>query len=183
MVTRYGVRLIEYNARFGDPEALNVLSLLRTDFADVCEAIIQGTLDKLPIRFEKLATVCKYVVPEGYPEHPVKGEPIDWSRVSPSERLRIFEAAVDKGADGVYRLSGSRAVAIVGIGADVAEAERITESAARAVKGPVYHREDIGTQELIAKRVAHMRAPVSGDADVIYAHDDATHSGVLKLVS
>src|ERR1043166_4668028 len=46
MATRDGVRLIEYNARFGDPEALNVLSLLRTDFADVCEAIIHGTLDK-----------------------------------------------------------------------------------------------------------------------------------------
>jgi len=70
MVTRNGVRLIEYNARFGDPEALNVLSLLKTDFADVCEAIIHGTLDRLPIRFEHLATVCKYIVPEGYPENP-----------------------------------------------------------------------------------------------------------------
>ncbi len=183
MVTRDGVRLIEYNARFGDPEALNVLSVLRTDFADVCEAIIQETLDKLPIKFEKLATVCKYVVPEGYPERPVKGQTIDWSSVSASERLKIFEAAVDKGDDGVYRLSGSRAVAFVGIGADVAEAERIAEKAAIAVRGPVYHREDIGTRELIAKRVAHMRAPFSGEADAKHAHHDGPHSGVLKLVS
>lgn len=183
MVTRDGVRLIEYNARFGDPEALNVLSLLRTDFVDVCEAIIRGTLDKLEIRFEKLATVCKYVVPDGYPEHPVKGEPIDWSSVSQSERLRIFEAAVDEGQDGVHRLSGSRAIAFVGIGANVAEAERIAESAARSVKGPVYHREDIGTRKLIAKRVAHMRALLSGHADVKYKHDDAPHNGVLNLVS
>ena len=182
MVTRDGVRLIEYNARFGDPEALNVLSLLKTDFGDVSEAIIQGTLDKLEVKFENLATVCKYVVPEGYPEHPVKGDPIDWSGVSQSERLRIFAAAVDKGDDGVYRLSGSRAVAFVGIGADVAEAERIAESAAQAVRGTVYHREDIGTRELIAKRVAHMRALLSGDAEVIPTHDDVPHSGVLKLV-
>ena len=100
MATRDGVRLIEYNARFGDPEALNVLSLLRTDFADVCEAIIQGTLHKMRIRFEKLATVCKYVVPEGYPERPIKGEPIDWPRAAKLEQLRIFEAAVNKNDDG-----------------------------------------------------------------------------------
>jgi len=183
MVTRTGVRLIEYNARFGDPEALNVLSLLKTDFADVCEAIVRGTLDKLPIKFEKLATVCKYVVPDGYPERPVKGEVIDWSSVSASERLKIFEAAVDKDDGGVYRLSGSRAVAFVGIGADVAEAERIAEKAASAVRGPVYHREDIGTRELIAQRVAHLQAPYSGDADVKHANDDAPQGGILKLVS
>jgi phosphoribosylamine--glycine ligase len=185
MVTRYGVRLIEYNARFGDPEALNVLSLLKTDFVDVCEAIIQGTLDKLAITFEKLATVCKYVVPEGYPEHYAENvnEVIDWRNVPKSANLRIFEAAVEKDGDAVGRLSGSRAVAFVGIGANVAEAERIAESAARAVKGPVEHRDDIGTQKLIAKRVAHMRALLSRHADVKYEHDDAPDSGVVKLVS
>jgi len=51
-----------------------------------------GNTDKLPVRFENLATVCKYVVPDGYPEHPVKGELFDWSRASASDRLRIFEA-------------------------------------------------------------------------------------------
>jgi phosphoribosylamine--glycine ligase len=184
MVTRDGVRLIEYNARFGDPEALNVLSLLRTDFADVCEAIIQGTLDKLSIKFENLATVCKYIVPEGYPDNPVKNAPIDLSRVpAESEKLRTFFAAVDKGDDGVYRLSGSRAVAFVGIGANVAEAERIAENAACAVRGPVYHREDIGTRELIAKRVAHMRALHSSDEIGKYSQDDAPQSSVFKLVA
>lgn len=185
IVTRKGIRLIEYNARFGDPEALNVLSLLRTDFIDVCEAIIQGTLDKLTVRFEKLATVCKYVVPKGYPENPVKDKPIDLSRVPPnSKKLRRFYASVDEGDDGVYRLSGSRAVAFVGMGANVAEAEQIAENAAKAVKGPVYHREDIGTSELIAKRVAHMRALHSENADdVTPQHDDAPHSRNLKLVT
>ncbi len=66
MVTASGVKLIEYNARFGDPEAMNILPLLRTDFIDVCRAIIDGTLDRLDIVFEKKATVCKYVVPIGY---------------------------------------------------------------------------------------------------------------------
>ncbi|MDD5168790.1 MAG: phosphoribosylamine--glycine ligase, partial [Syntrophales bacterium] len=66
MITRTGVKLLEYNARFGDPEAMNILPLLATDFVDVCRAIIEGTLEKLPVIFDKKATVCKYVVPRGY---------------------------------------------------------------------------------------------------------------------
>ena len=81
MATRDGIRLLEYNARFGDPETLNVLSILKTDFVDICEAIINGTLDSLDIEFHRLATVCKYVVPNGYPDDPVKGERIDLSRL------------------------------------------------------------------------------------------------------
>jgi phosphoribosylamine--glycine ligase len=182
MATTAGIRLIEYNARFGDPEALNVLSLLTTDFADVCLAIIRGTLAELPIRFENLATVCKYVVPDGYPEHPVKGDVIDWSSVQTHERLKVFEAAVDHGEGGVYRLSGSRAVAFVGIGADVAEAERIAENAANAVTGPVYHRKDIGTAELIAKRVRNTRTPSSYEIDNEHSQDDGSPARNLKLV-
>jgi len=182
MATRDGLRLLEYNARFGDPEALNVLPLLKTDFADVCEAIIQGTLDELEIQFENLATVCKYVVPDGYPEHPVRRELIDLTRVPTDlKNLREFSAAVDPVTNRLYRLTGSRAVAFVGIGADVSEAERVAESAARAVRGPVYHREDIGTRELIAKRVAHMRELRSSDREVLDKADAAPHIGVLEV--
>src|SRR5439155_12027564 len=86
MVTRGGIRLLEYNARFGDPEALNVLSLLETDLVDVCEAIIEERLDQLEVKFRRQATVCKYVVPKGYPDHPVKGERIDLSQVPPDSQ-------------------------------------------------------------------------------------------------
>ena len=60
MATHRGVILLEYNARFGDPETLNVLSLLKTDFVDICEAIVDGKLKDLPVTFEEKATVCKY---------------------------------------------------------------------------------------------------------------------------
>jgi len=53
IVTRDGVRLLEYNARFGDPEAMNILPLLKTDFVDICKAIINGTLKDLDVEFEK----------------------------------------------------------------------------------------------------------------------------------
>ena len=66
MATRDGVKLLEYNARFGDPEAMNILPLLKTDFVDLCRAIIDGTLDRLPVEFDHKATVCKYIVPRGY---------------------------------------------------------------------------------------------------------------------
>ncbi|MBT6517590.1 MAG: phosphoribosylamine--glycine ligase, partial [Candidatus Marinimicrobia bacterium] len=77
MATASGVKLIEYNARFGDPEAMNVLSLLDSDFIEICNGITDGTLDNLDVRFQNKATVCKYAVPEGYPNSPVKNEQIN----------------------------------------------------------------------------------------------------------
>lgn len=157
MVTREGVRLLEYNARFGDPEALNVLSLLETDFLDICQAIAGGSLKDADVVFARRATVCKYVVPEGYPDHPVKNQRIELDRVpAQSRQLRQFLAAVEERSDGLY-LTGSRAVAFVGIGGTVDEAERIAEEAASAVRGPVYHRRDIGTRALVDQRCEHVR--------------------------
>ena len=76
-----GVYLIEYNARFGDPEAMNVLSILETDFVDICQSIIEERLHKIKINFSNQATVCKYAVPEGYPDNPVKNKQLDISKV------------------------------------------------------------------------------------------------------
>lgn len=149
-----GVRLIEYNARLGDPEAMNVLPLLKTDFVDICEAIIDKKLDQINVEFEKKATVCKYVVPDGYPDKPVKGEKIEIGQVP--EGVRIYYASVDQRDDGLY-LSGSRAAAFVGISDDLADAEELAQSAVGSVKGPVFYRKDIGTKALIDKRVAMMK--------------------------
>ena len=59
MATKDGVKLIEYNARFGDPEAMNVLSILKTDFLDICNGITQGTLNKIDVLFENKATLFR----------------------------------------------------------------------------------------------------------------------------
>lgn len=154
IATAKGVRLIEYNARLGDPEAMNVLALLKSDFVDICEGIINKTLDQVPVEFEKKATVCKYVVPEGYPDKPVKGEKIEVGEVP--KGVHIYYASVDKREDGLY-LSGSRAVAFVGVADTIEEAERLAQSAVGSVKGPVFHRKDIGTKELIDKKVEMMK--------------------------
>jgi phosphoribosylamine--glycine ligase len=151
ILTKDGVRLIEYNARFGDPEAMNVLPLLKTDFSAICQAIIVQELDRVKVEFEKKATVCKYAVPEGYPENPVKNEKVAVRNCE----AKVYYASVDEKEDGLY-MSGSRAIAFLGIGENLEEAEKIAEEAVSGVKGKVFHRKDIGTKALIDKRVKHV---------------------------
>ncbi|MBP7805112.1 MAG: phosphoribosylamine--glycine ligase [Candidatus Pacebacteria bacterium] len=154
MATRDGVKIIEYNARFGDPEVMNALSVLTSDFVELCQAIVDGTLDQVKVSFASKATVCKYAVPEGYPDNPVKNEKIDVSGVVNKDNLYL--AAVDQREDGLYE-TGSRTVAVVGISDTIAKAERMAEEEIQRIKGPVFHREDVGTSELIQKRVEMMR--------------------------
>ncbi len=156
MATKDGVKLIEFNVRFGDPEALNLLPLLATDFIVVCQAIIDGTLAGLNIEFLEQATVCKYVVPEGYPDDPIKDVQIEIDMVQVPDEAKVYYASVDATDKGLM-LKGSRAIAMVGIADTMAEAQYLAEEATKAVKGPVFHREDIGTTRIIAERVAMMK--------------------------
>ena len=144
--TARGIQLLEYNARFGDPEAMNVLPLLKTNFVDICNAVLEGTLSTLNIDFLTQATVCKYVVPEGYPAHPRPGK-----IVVPQSSALTYYAAIEERADGMYT-GNSRGVAFVGIGRNISEAEAIAENAAAQVTGAVFHRRDIGTEQLIRQR-------------------------------
>ena len=153
IATKDGVQLIEYNARFGDPEAMNVLSILETDLIDICSAILSEDLDKTDIRFNSLATVCKYAVPDGYPDNPVKNKEIDISEISDAEKL--FLASVEQKDEKLIEV-GSRTVAVVGIGETIWEAEEIAEKEISKIKGPLFHRKDIGTTELIQKKINHM---------------------------
>ena len=155
MATGNGVKLIEYNARFGDPEAMNVLSLLKSDFIDICERMADGTLDGADVQFQNKATVCKYAVPEGYPDNPVKGEPINISNIENSDGL--FYASVDM-KNGELVEAGSRTVAVVGIADSIVEAEAIAEKEVSSVSGPLFHRSDIGTANVIQKRMDHMNS-------------------------
>lgn len=159
ITTRSGVKLIEYNARFGDPEAMNILPLLRTDFIDVCRAIIEGRLDRLDIVFEKKATVCKYVVPKGYglpQDHPEAASTFSRIEIGDAHDARLYYSSIDQRPDGLY-MTSSRAIGVVGIADGLDEAEQIAERAVGAIRGSVDHRPDIGTDLLIRKRVQHMK--------------------------
>lgn len=152
--TKKGVKLIEYNARLGDPEAMNVLPIMKNDFVAVCQAIIDGSLHKIRADFEDVATVCKYAVPEGYPNNPVDMQVISLGEVP--DNVKVYYASVDRKEDGNLYMSKSRAVAFVGIAPVIEQAQVIAEDGVCSAKGPIFHREDIGTKELIDKRVKHM---------------------------
>lgn len=154
IATKNGVKLIEYNARFGDPEAMNVLLTLKTDLTEISQAIVNGTLDKINVEFEPLATVCKYVVPEGYPTKPVKNVEVDVSAVDQT-KVKLFYASIDE-KNGKLFLKGSRAIGVVAKASTLEEAEKIVQTEIVNIKGPVFYREDIGTNALIQKRVEMM---------------------------
>ena len=138
MDTEDGVYLIEYNSRFGDPEAMNVLSLLQNSLLDVGWQIVDGRLTTP--NFEKKATVCVYIVPEGYPVDPKRDQPIKITTPSNSE---LYYASVNE-EGGVIRTTGSRAIALLGKGSSIAEARGKVYGDIHCVEGEVFYRTDIG---------------------------------------
>ncbi|MFY9194479.1 MAG: phosphoribosylamine--glycine ligase [Methanoculleus sp.] len=143
MNTHEGPRVIEFNARFGDPEAMNVLSILESDFSRIVTGITQGDLASSDVRFAPKATVCKYLAPEGYPDAPVAHQPLT---IGDYGDALLYYANVEE-RDGTLRTLASRTLAFVGIGETIEEAEVIAEKAASAVSGRIFHRRDIGTRD------------------------------------
>ncbi|MDD1673451.1 MAG: phosphoribosylamine--glycine ligase, partial [Methanomicrobiales archaeon] len=144
MNTKDGPKVVEFNARFGDPEAMNVLSILRSDFAEILCQITEGTLSRSRVLFDTKATVCKYLVPQGYPETPVVNAPLT---IGDYQKALLYYANVEE-KDGVLFTQSSRTLAFVGIGDTLEEAEAFAESGASSVLGHVRHRKDIGTHAL-----------------------------------
>jgi phosphoribosylamine--glycine ligase len=156
MATKTGVKLIEYNARFGDPECLNLLTLLESDFVAICRAIVDRNLADIAVTFAAKASVCKYVVPGGYPDNPRKGDTVVLPKQLP-EGVALFLSAVDVKDDKLIA-TGSRTVALVAVAATIPDAEELCEGAVRQIPGPFFHRADIGTVPLVERRVEHMKA-------------------------
>jgi phosphoribosylamine--glycine ligase len=153
MNTVKGPKVIEFNARFGDPEAMNVLPLLTSDLSDIVVNLTRGSLPAANITFDQKASVCKYIVPEGYPDSPVTGDKITMG--TPSGAI-LYYANVEEHEGKLFTLT-SRALAFVGIGPTLQEAEQSAEQSASAVKGRVRYRRDIGTSALLEQRIAHMK--------------------------
>ncbi|MDO5853293.1 MAG: phosphoribosylamine--glycine ligase [Thermoplasmata archaeon] len=158
MLTVNGPKIIEINARFGDPEAMNVLTVLESSFEDVCLAMAEGTLGA-DVRFAPEATVCKYVVPKGYGVKSESGHEIsvDEDAIAGCGAVAYY-ANVDM-KDGKLVTGTSRSVGVVGRGATIEEAEANCEKALKHVEcDAVFVRHDIGTRELVQRRVDHMKA-------------------------
>jgi phosphoribosylamine--glycine ligase len=153
MLTDEGPKVVEFNARFGDPEAMNTLPVLETPFIDVFAAARDG--EPLPeLSFSGEATVCKYAVPDGYPTDPDAGAEIAVDEESVGDAL-LYYASVDE-RDGRLYTTTSRAFAVVGRGDSIAAAEAQAEDALAAAGDRVRIRHDIGTADLVRRRIDHM---------------------------
>ena len=152
MLTRSGVKVIEYNARFGDPEAMNILSILESDFLSICISMVDGNLKTQDVSFEKLATVCKYVVPVGYPDKPKKNFEVLCNQ---NDRSLFLASIMLK--DQKLIACGSRTAAVVGKNKDVFQAELLAEAGIANISGKLFHRKDIGTKKLVESRIKRMK--------------------------
>ena len=157
MLTKDGPKIIEINARFGDPEAMNVLTALVSSFSEIIKWEAGGKM-KDEVKFSNKATVCKYVVPRGYG---VKSEPghtisIDTESIENSGAIAYYGSVNLK--ENKLITGTSRSIGVVGIGDTIEEAEQHCEKGLTYIKcDAIYVRHDIGTAPLIQKRIDHMK--------------------------
>ena len=145
MLTPKGPRVLEYNARFGDPEAQVVLPRMKNDIIEVMEACIDGTLDQVDLQFEDNAAVCVVLASDGYPVKYDKGLPISGlEEFDRHEGYYCFHAGTKFNGDQIVT-NGGRVLGITATGADLKEARKKAYEATEWVNfANKYMRHDIG---------------------------------------
>lgn len=142
MVTNDGVKVLEYNARFGDPETQVVLPRLKTDLYDIFNACIDGTLDKIDIEWKDEACVCVILASGGYPESYKKGVEISINDID--EDIMLFHSGT-KMADGKLVTNGGRVIGVVAEGKDIDQArEKAYKNVEKIKFDGAFYRKDIG---------------------------------------
>ena len=145
MLTEDGPRVLEYNARFGDPEAQVVLPRMKNDIIDVFEACIDGTLDKVQLDFEENAAVCVVLASDGYPEHYEKGYPIaGLDTFKGKNGYYVFHAGTKLSDDKIVT-NGGRVLGVTAKGSDLKQARANAYAATEWIQFEnKYKRNDIG---------------------------------------
>ena len=145
MMTPNGVKVLEYNARFGDPEAQVVLPRMKNDIIDVMEACIDGTLDKVDLQFEDNAAVCVVLASDGYPVSYEKGYPIHgFEKFDGKDDYFVFHAGTKFDGDQIVT-NGGRVLGVTAKGKDLFEARANAYAATEWITfDNKYMRHDIG---------------------------------------
>lgn len=146
MLTEKGPKVLEYNARFGDPETQVVLPRMKNDIVEVFEACVDGTLDQIQLEFEDNAAVCVVLASEGYPEHYENGYPISgFENFKDHDGYYVFHAGTKFDDEGRIVTNGGRVLGVTAKGENLKLAR---ENAYRATEwiefGNKYMRDDIG---------------------------------------
>ena len=144
MLTPDGPKVVEYNARFGDPECQAVLSLLESDLLDIMLACREGTLDQLDIRWKDAAACCLVLASGGYPGKYQSGYPISGLEKA-GETAMVFHAGTRLDEDGQVLTAGGRVLGVTATGPALADAIDGVYSAAKHISFTDMHfRNDIG---------------------------------------
>ncbi len=146
MLTEEGPKVLEYNARFGDPEAQVVLPRMKNDMIDVMEACVEGTLDTVDLQFEDNAAVCVVLASQGYPVSYEKGKKITGEEnFKGKEGYYCFHAGTKQNEAGEIVTNGGRVLGITAKGADLKEARKNAYNATEWISFEnKYMRHDIG---------------------------------------
>ena len=145
MLTEKGPKVLEYNARFGDPEAQVVIPRMKNDMVEVCQACIDGTLDQIELEFEDNAAVCVVLASDGYPVSYEKGFPIEGlENFEGKEGYYVFHAGTAL-KDGKIVTNGGRVLGVTAKGATLKEARKNAYAATEWIRfEDKYMRHDIG---------------------------------------
>ena len=144
MLTKDGPKVVEYNARFGDPETQAVLSLLDSDLMDIFQACVDGTLDKIDIKWKDQAACCLVLASGGYPVQYQSGYPISGLEEA-GQNATVFHAGTKLGEDGQILTAGGRVLGVTALGATLEESISNSYTAAKPISFQDMHfRRDIG---------------------------------------
>lgn len=146
MLTEDGPKVLEYNARFGDPEAQVVLPRMKNDILEVMQACVNGTLDEITLEFEENAAVCVVLASDGYPLSYDKGfEIFGEEKFDSAEGYYCFHAGTKRNEEGRIVTNGGRVLGVTAKGADLREARANAYAACEWVSFEnKYMRHDIG---------------------------------------
>jgi phosphoribosylamine--glycine ligase len=151
MLCKDGIKLVEYNFRPGDPEWMNTVITLKDNIADIIGALMQGK-NPQP-RFQRKATVCKYIVPPAYPYrlNETLEVSLDKDKIDGLDTSVYWSCGLDE--NGKLNVGSERGLAFLAYGDTIVEANKKIEAALDAVQGDFYYRSDIGTPELTRSKV------------------------------
>jgi phosphoribosylamine--glycine ligase len=154
MIENGAPRVVEFNCRFGDPEAQPIMARLRTDIVDVWRAVIDGRVDRLSLDWDPRAALGVVIAAGGYPLEYRKGDPIEGIEdAEKSAAVKVFFADT-KTSGGKPVTDGGRVLCVVGLGDRVSDAQRAAYDAVSKIRfKDMYYRKDIGYRAVARERV------------------------------
>ncbi len=143
MMTAQGPKLLEYNVRFGDPETQSILVRLETDLVDICEAMLNGTLGSIDIKWKRGSSACVVLASAGYPSNPRTGDLI--AGIENVSDVEVFHAGTSALTPGEFYTAGGRVLGITATGDDLSTALSTVYAAVEKISWPgMQYRRDIG---------------------------------------